>query len=105
MGVLEARGDLDLPQEAVGADRRGQLRPEHLERHVAAVLEIFGEVDRRHAPRAEFPLDAIPAGEGRIQAIDGIGHRESSRRERATTSGRTWRTIIRRNEGLPTAQV
>jgi len=36
------------------ADRRGQLRSEHLHGHEAVVLEIFGQIDGRHPTGAEL---------------------------------------------------
>ena len=63
MRVLEVRGGLDLREEPLGADRSGQLRPQHLHRDLAVVLQVLGEVDRRHPAPAHLPLDAIAVGE------------------------------------------
>ena len=52
----------DLLHEAVGAQHRSELRLEHLQRDLALVLEVFGEIDGGHAPGAEFALDAIAIG-------------------------------------------
>ena len=49
VGMLEIGGDLDLGQEALGADDGGELGAEHLDRDVAVVAQVVGEVDRRHA--------------------------------------------------------
>jgi len=38
-------GDFDLAQEALGADGRGDLGGQDLDRHLAVMLGIFGEVD------------------------------------------------------------
>ena len=57
--MLQVGGGLDLGQEAVGADHGGQLRPQHLHRDLAVVLEVVGEVDRRHPARAELALDGV----------------------------------------------
>ena len=62
--MLELGGRLDLAQEALGAERGAEVRMEHLDRHVAVVLEVVGEIHRRHSARAEFALDAVAAGQG-----------------------------------------
>jgi hypothetical protein len=62
--VLEPRSDLDLAAEPLGAERRGNLGPQDLDRDLSAVLEILGEVHGRHATLAELPLDRIAVGEG-----------------------------------------
>jgi len=41
-----------------------QLGPQHLERHLAIVLEILGEVDGGHPTRTELALDRVAIGEG-----------------------------------------
>ena len=66
------RGDLDLPQEALGA--------EHRDRHLAVVLEVLGEIDRGHAARAEFALQAIAVRQRGGEAIERISHADSLRR-------------------------
>src|SRR2546425_10004002 len=63
--MSEARRDLDLPQEPLGADRGRELAPEHLDRHLAVVLLVLGEVDGRHAAPAELAVDGVAVREGR----------------------------------------
>ena len=53
--VLQVGGRLDLAEEPVGADDRGQLRPQDLDRDLAVVLEVLGEVHRRHAALRPAP--------------------------------------------------
>src|SRR4051794_30932793 len=55
--MLEIRRDLDLGDEALGAEHGTELRVEDLERHLAIVLEIAGEVDGGHASGADLPGD------------------------------------------------
>jgi hypothetical protein len=62
--VLQLRGDFDLAEEPVAAQGGGDFRTQHLDRHLAAVLHVLGQVDRGHAARADFPLDAVAVGEG-----------------------------------------
>ena len=49
-------------QEALAAERRGELGMEDLDGDVAVVLEVAREVDRRHAAAAELALDAVVGG-------------------------------------------
>ena len=68
--MAELGGDLDLPEEPLRAEHRGQLRPEHLERHLAPVLEVVGEVDGGHAAAAELTLEAVAARERRLKTLE-----------------------------------
>ena len=52
----------------------GELRAQHLDGDLAAVLEVLGEIDRRHAALAELPLDAVAVGQGYLEAIMDLGH-------------------------------
>jgi len=77
--MLQARGDLDLLREARGAECGGEIGTQDLDRHLAVVLEVFGEIHRSHATGAEFALDAVPAGERGVQAGDGVSHEAEPR--------------------------
>ena len=61
--MAELRRDLDFPEEPVGAQGGGQLGPHHLDRHLAAVFEVGGQVDRGHPALAQHPLDGVGGGE------------------------------------------
>ena len=63
MWVAELRGDTDLVEESLGADRRGEVGSHHLQGDEAVVTEVAGEVHRRHAPLPELALDGVAAGE------------------------------------------
>ena len=67
----QPRRDLDLAREAFGAHGGAEFRTQHLERHLAVVLEILGEVDRRHPPLAELALDPVAIGEGGGERAEG----------------------------------
>jgi hypothetical protein len=62
--VLQVGGNLDLRQEPLGADHRGQLGLQNLHCHLAIVLEILREVDRSHAALTQLALDRVAVGEG-----------------------------------------
>ena len=49
--MLQPGRDLDLAQEALRAHRGGQLRAKNLDRDVAVVLEIVGQIDVAMPPR------------------------------------------------------
>ena len=71
----ERRGDPDLAGEPVGAEQRAELGPEHLDRHLAVVLEVVGQVDRGHAAAAELALEGVAAREGGGEDVElGRGH-------------------------------
>ena len=61
--MLQVRGGPDFGEEPLGADHRGQLGAQHLERDLAVVLEVVRQVDRRHAALAQLPLEAVAVGE------------------------------------------
>ena len=65
----------DLAQEALGADRRGQLRAEHLEATSRSCRRSWAQVDRRHAAPAELALEAVAAVEVGREAGDRIAQR------------------------------
>ena len=73
--MLQVRDGLDLGEEALGADHGGQLGPQHLDRDLAVVLEVLGEVHRGHAAGAELALDAVAVGEGGREVGPGVGDR------------------------------
>ena len=83
------------------ADDGAQLRVEHLDGDLAAVLQVFGEIDRGHAALAELALEAVAVAERGGEA--GIDHRHgvatAPPRSFATRAGRFWITMIR-VEGL-----
>jgi hypothetical protein len=74
MRMLQIRRGPDLRQESLGANYGGELGLEHLERDLAAVAEIVGEVHRGHSALAELALDAVPAREGGVKAPNRIRH-------------------------------
>ena len=78
--VLQVCGGLDLGEESVGPDDRGQLGFEDLHRDVPVVLLVPGEVDGGHAAFAYFPLYLVVALEGGVQTLDELTQRLSSPR-------------------------
>ena len=66
--MTEFRRRLDLGKEPLAAERGGEVRVQYLDRDVALVLEVVGEVHRRHAARTEFALHAVAVGECRRES-------------------------------------
>jgi len=71
--VLQPRGEPDFPKEALPPQRRGQIRVEDLEGDKTVVLQVTGEIDRRHPAAAELALDRVAAGEGGLQVAELVG--------------------------------
>jgi hypothetical protein len=62
--VLQVGGYLDLLQEALAAQNGRQLRPQHLHRNFALVLEVFSEIHGGHATGANLILNGVAVAEG-----------------------------------------
>ncbi len=74
MGMLEIGRGSDLLDESLGPEDGRQLGPQHLHRHLPMVLQVLGEVDRRHPTATEFALDLVAVGEGGFEAVELIRH-------------------------------
>ena len=77
MGVRQVRGRRDLSQEPLGPNDGGQFGLQDLERDLALVLQVVGQVYRGHAALTKLTLYGIAAFEGCVQAGDRVGHRPS----------------------------
>ncbi len=62
--MIQPGCDGNLAEEAVSPQRGYEFGPEDLDRHMAAMFEVLGEVDRGHATGPQFPLDGVAVGEG-----------------------------------------
>ena len=81
MWMGESGGEVDLPEESLGAERRRELRPQDLQRDGAIVLHVAGEVHDRHTPVTELALDRVVISEGGTKAVPLIClHSDSSYR-------------------------
>ena len=78
--MLETCRGLDSIEEPLGANDRGKLGAEDLERHLVLMLEVVREVHDGHAADAEFAVDALAAGEGGVKAIGLCGHERMDRK-------------------------
>jgi hypothetical protein len=72
--MLEAGGYPDFMEETFLADDRADLRAEDLERDLAFVSQVVGEIDNRHATTAELALDVVAISQRRPKAFEGFIH-------------------------------
>ena len=73
--MAQPRGDLDFTQKTICANGAGQLRPKNLYRDVSVVLQIPGQIDRRHPSAAELTLERVAIRERGAQGgIDILNH-------------------------------
>src|SRR5690348_4606603 len=71
----EARGDLDLAEKALACQRLAELWFQYLERHLAVMAKVFGDVHCRHPARADLALEAVTIGQRGAQPFLDRGHR------------------------------
>ena len=69
--MVEPRGDLDLAQEAIGAERRGELGMKHLQRDKPLVPAVLSEVDGRHSTAPELTVDGVRLRQRGAEALEG----------------------------------
>ena len=69
----EPRRDFDLPQEALGTERGGDLGAEDLDGDRTAVLEIPREIHRRHPAAPQLALQRVAVGQSRAETIERRG--------------------------------
>jgi len=78
VGVLEARGDLDLIQEPIRPQRRRQLGPQDFDRDPTIERRVVGEKDDGHPTAADLALDRVAAParqrsrEPRLKVVHGL---------------------------------
>jgi hypothetical protein len=70
--------DLYLAQEALGPERGSEIRPEHLDGDLAAVLQVLGQVHGSHTAATELPLDGVLIGQGCLEAVQKVGQEDDS---------------------------
>ena len=57
--MVEPGGGLDLEEEAVDPEARGELGAQDLHSYWASVLQVPGEEDQGHAAPAQLPLEPV----------------------------------------------
>ena len=74
--MLEPGRDLDLAEEALGAQAQRELGMEHLEGDRTMVAAVLGQEDRGHAAAPHLALDVVALGEPGPEAALEIVHGE-----------------------------
>ena len=69
----QAGGDPDFAEEALRFVAPG-ARPQHLDRHLPRVLEVFGEVNRGGAAASDLLLDPVAVGDRGAETVGTVGH-------------------------------
>src|SRR5213079_2920177 len=72
--VREARRDFDLAEEPLRTERGSELGLQHLDGDLAMVLQVLGEIDRRHPAAAQLSLDQVTVGECRLERREHVRH-------------------------------
>src|SRR6188768_3910481 len=65
MAEIRRRGD--FAEETFGAECGGEFGAEHLHRDLTLVFVVLGEIHRRHTTGTKLALDAITAGQRRLE--------------------------------------
>jgi hypothetical protein len=73
--MLQAGGDFDLAQKALGAEGGTQLRSQHFDRDPAFEAQIVREKDDGHPTAADLALNRIAARKRRSEPRAKLVHR------------------------------
>ena len=74
LGVGQAGGDPDLPQEALRLVTGRGIGTKHLDGHFAGVLHILRQVDRGRSAPSDLLFDQVAVAEGGAQSAGDVGH-------------------------------
>ena len=72
--MLQARGDFDLAQEPLAAQRDCNFGPQCLERDEALVARVTCEIHEGHAATAQLPIDDVVWRERSVQFCKCVSH-------------------------------
>jgi hypothetical protein len=97
IGMADAREHLRLAQKCLGAFRRRELGPQHLDRDRPVEHHLVGEIDAPHAAAGELSLDAVVRRDCLLQAFQqGIGIVDiGPLRPQVTSAGGAWAALVR----------
>ena len=65
----EFRGQVDFAEEALGADRLGDIRTKHFQRNVTVVAGVIRQVDRGHSTTAQLALERIAVAQRAFELL------------------------------------
>jgi hypothetical protein len=74
MGMVQVGRNSDFVEEPFSPNNERQLGLQDFDRHLPVVLEVAGQIDSRHAPSANFPLDCVAVGEGGFETLEKVLH-------------------------------
>jgi hypothetical protein len=98
MGMLEPRGKVDLPLEALGTERGGELGEKNLEGNRAVMPDVIGEIDDGHAATTELALEGVAVGESVAQALR-HAHGVSAAVETGRSGMVVWGRLVSKRRG------
>ncbi len=70
MRVLEVGGGPDLGQKTLSTDDGGKLGPQHLDRDLAAVAQVVGQIHGGHAALPQLAVDPVAVGQTCREAVE-----------------------------------
>jgi hypothetical protein len=70
--MLQRGGEADLAEEAVHADRAGELGAKDLDGDQPLVPQIAREPDGGHPAPAQLALDGVASGQGGVQTLEHV---------------------------------
>ena len=74
VGMVQLRGDLDLAQEPLRAQGRGDLLAQHLDGDGAVMAPVTGEKHDSHPSAPELALERVAVRQGGPEALLKIAH-------------------------------
>ena len=107
--MFELGGDRDFAQEPLGTENDGQLGLEHLDRDVAAELQVLCEIDGRHPAATQLAPHRIAIAQCRGEVLQLVCHlqtrcdvdRLGARSPEILPECGTWVTAPHRHHRLP----
>ena len=78
VGMVQPGGEPDFIEKPLSAEHGADVRPQHLDRHLAIVLRVAREVHGRHPTLADHPLDGVAVAECGLKAGEQIEAHGSS---------------------------
>ena len=68
--MIEAGGDADLVEEALGADYRGEVGAKNLDGHLPPVPFILGQIDGSHPSPSQLLTETVSIRKCYVEPID-----------------------------------
>ena len=78
--MLKLGGDPDLAEEAVTAERGGELGKQDLDGDLAAVADVVGQIDDRHAAPPQLSNYRVLFGQREAESLERIANQSITQR-------------------------